>query len=62
LRRTLRREGLPRVGASTIRQVLREAGSSYQQTRTWCPTGTARRKRKSGVVRVVDPQPELKRG
>ena len=62
LERTLRREGLPRLGATTIRQVLRDAGSSYQQTRTWCPTGTALRKRKSGVVRVVDPETEVKRG
>ena len=62
LQRTLRREGLPRVGASTIRGVLQDAGSSYQQTRTWCPTGTALRKRKAGVVRVVDPETELKRG
>ncbi len=62
LQRTLRREGLPRVGASTIRGGLQDAGSSYQQTRTWCPTGTALRKRKAGVVRVVDPQTEVKRG
>ena len=62
LQRTLRREGLPRVGATTIRRVLREAGSAYQRTRTWCPTGTAQRKRKAGVVRVVDPQTEEKRG
>src|SRR5215211_2177675 len=62
LERALRREGLPRVGATTIRRVLRDAGSSYQRTRTWCPTGTARRKRKAGVVRVVDPQAEEKRG
>jgi transposase len=62
LERTLRRAGLPRVGATTIRRVLRDAGSSYQRTRTWCPTGTAERKRKSGVVRVVDPQTEEKRG
>ncbi len=47
--RTVRREGLPRVGATTIRRALRDAGSSYQRTRTWCPTGTARRKRKAGV-------------
>ena len=60
--RTLRREGLPRVGTSTIRRVLADAGSSYQRTRTWCPTGTAERKRKSGVVRVVDPRTEEKRG
>ena len=62
LERTLRREGLPAVGASTIRGVLQAAGSSYQQTRTWCPTGTARRKRKTGVVTVVDPQTEVNRG
>jgi transposase len=62
LERTLRREGLPRVGATTIRRVLRDAGSSYQRTRTWCPTGTAQRKRKSGVVQVVDPRTEEKRG
>jgi transposase len=62
LERTIRREGLPRVGATTIRRVLRDAGSSYQRTRTWCPTGTAQRKRKAGVVRVVDPQTEEKRG
>jgi transposase len=62
LERTARREGLPRVGATTIRRVLHDAGSAYQRTRTWCPTGTARRKRKAGVVRVVDPQTEEKRG
>lgn len=62
LERTLRREGLPRVGATTIRRVLHEAGSSYQRTRTWCPTGTAQRKRKAGVVPVVDPKTEEKRG
>src|SRR3954453_5423779 len=50
------------VGATTIRRVLRDAGSSYQRTRTWCPTGTAQRKRKAGVVRVVDPRTEEKRG
>jgi transposase len=62
LERTVRREGLPRVGATTIRRVLQDAGSSYQRTRTWCPTGTAQRKRKAGVVQVVDPQTEEKRG
>ena len=62
LERTLRRDGLPQLGATTIRRVLHVAGSSYQQTRTWCPTGTAERKRKAGVVRVVDPETEQKRG
>lgn len=62
LERTLRGEGFPRLGATTIRQVLVAAGSSYQKTRTWCPTGTAQRKRKAGVVTVIDPQTEEKRG
>jgi transposase len=62
LQRALRRAGLPRVGTSTIRRVLQDAGSAYQRTRTWCPTGTAQRKRKSGVVTVVDPKTEEKRG
>ena len=50
------------MGATTIRRVLEDAGSSYQRTRTWCPTGTALRKRQAGVVTVVDPQTEQKRG
>jgi transposase len=62
LQRSLRRENFPQLGRSTIRRLLQEAGSSYQQTRTWCPTGTALRKRKAGVVRVVDPETEAKRG
>ena len=62
LQRRLRRDGMGRVGTSTIRRVLQDAGSSYQRTRTWCPTGTAQRVRKSGVVMVVDPKTEEKRG
>jgi transposase len=62
LQRALRRDGLPQVGATTIRRVLADAGSSYQKTRTWCPTGIAQRKRKAGVVTVTDPQTEQKRG
>ena len=62
LQRNLRQAGLPQVGTTTIRRVLQDAGSSYQRTRTWCPTGTAQRKRKAGVVTVVDPATEQKRG
>lgn len=61
LQRSLRREAFPHVGATTIRRVLEDAGSSYQRTRTWCPTGTAQRTRKTGVVTVVDPRTEEKR-
>jgi hypothetical protein len=60
LERRLRQDGLPQLGATTIRRVLEDAGSSSQKTRTWCPTGTAQRKRKSGVVTVVDPQTEAR--
>ena len=62
LERTVRREGLSAIGATTIRRVLHDAGSSYQRSRTWCPTGTAVRKRKHGSVTVTDPQTEQKRG
>jgi len=63
LQRRLRQEAsFTRLGASTIRGVLQDAGSSYQRTRTWCPTGTAKRKRKAGVVTVTDPLTEEKRG
>ena len=62
LERALRQQGLASIGATTIRRVLCAAGNSYQRTRTWCPTGTAIRKRKHGPVRVSDPQTEVKRG
>ena len=55
LQRTLRKNGLPQVSRDTICQVLHEAGYTYQRTRTWCPTGTALRVRKAGVVTVHDP-------
>lgn len=61
LQRTLRKDKYPQVGASTIRRVLEQAGSSYQRTRSWRPTGTAQRVRKDGVVRVVDPKTDEKR-
>ena len=61
LQRSLRRDAFAHVGATTIRRVLEDAGSSYQRTRTWCPTGTAQRTRKAGVVTVVDPRTEEKR-
>jgi transposase len=62
LQKRLRKEGLERIGTNTIKRVLEDAGSSYQKTRSWCPTGTALRVRKSGVVTVVDPETEQKRG
>ncbi len=54
LRQALRKTELPHIAAETIRQVLYESGYSFQQTRTWCRTGYALRKRKSGTVTVYD--------
>jgi transposase len=54
-------DGLPKVAGSTIWQVLHEAGYSYQQSRTWCPTGSALRKRVGGAVVVIDPDAEPKK-
>lgn len=54
-------DGLPNVSTYTIWQVLREAGNTHQQSRTWCPTGTVQRKRKDGIVTVTDPDAEAKK-
>ena len=52
LQRALRRapDGLPTVSTATILAVLWEAGYTWQRQRTWCPTGTARRKRRDGTI------------
>lgn len=58
LQRALRRapDGLPQVSTFTILTVLWEAGYTWQRERTWCSTGTARRKRRDGtVVETTDP-------
>ena len=62
LQRRLRANGLSQVSRDTIHRTLRAAGYTYQRTRTWCLTGTARRKRKAGTVTVVDPEAEQKKG
>ncbi len=63
LQRALRRapDGLPKVSTATIWAVLHDAGWSWQQSRTWCDTGKALRKRKSGLVEVTDPDAESKK-
>lgn len=69
LQRALRQapDGLPTVSTFTIFVTLHRAGYSCQQSRTWCHTGTALRKRKrrdgtTQVVSVTDPQADEKRG
>ena len=59
--RSLRRNGFPNICNSSVWFTLKEAGLSWQNTRTWCDTGIATRKRKSGTVQVVDPDAELKK-
>ena len=55
-------DGLAQVSTWTILQTLWEAGYTWQRSRTWCPTGTAQRKRKRGTVTVTDPDATAKRG
>jgi transposase len=58
LQRALHRapDGLPTVSTATILAVLWEAGYTWQRNRTWCHTGTARRRRRDGtVVELHDP-------
>ncbi len=63
LRRVLRAapDGLPRVSTFTIWQTLHGAGYTFQRTRTWCPTGSALRRRKAGAVTVTDPDAAAKK-
>lgn len=64
LQRALQRapDGLPPVSTWTILQTLRAAGYTWQQSRTWCATGTVQRKRKRGTATVTDPDADEKRG
>lgn len=63
LQRALREapDGLSDVSTWTILRVLHAAGYTWQNSRTWCETGRALRKRMSGTVRVTDPETTVKR-
>lgn len=63
LQRALRQapDGLPQVSTYTIWQVLHGAGFRWQASRSWCETGKVKRKRKEGVVEVIDPDAEAKK-
>ena len=54
-------DGLPRISTHTIWKVLHDAGASPQKNRSWCPTGTVLRQRKSGTVVVTDPDTSAKK-
>lgn len=57
LQRRLRQaeDGLPEVSTYTIWVVLQANGISWQKDGSWCDTGKVRRKRKAGVIEVIDP-------
>lgn len=55
LRNALRNAGWPSIASDTVRETVHEAGYAFGNTRTWCPTGTALRTQKAGVVTVHDP-------
>lgn len=63
LQRSLRKEesDLAKVSTYTLHNVLKESGWSWQKNRSWCKTGNVMRKRKAGVVEVVDPDGEAKK-
>jgi transposase len=61
LRRAVHREGLPTISRHALWGILRDAGLSWQANRTWCDTGAVQRRRKSGVVTVIDPDTEAKK-
>lgn len=63
LRRALRKapDGLPHVSTYTIGQVLHTAGFRWLNARSWCETGKAVRKRRSGPVTVIDGDAEAKK-
>jgi transposase len=48
-------DGLPGISTYTIWCVLHDAGFAWDKDRSWCETGTAVRRRKSGTVTVTDP-------
>jgi transposase len=54
-------DGLPEISTYTIWCVMHDAGWTYQETRSWCQTGTVTRKRKGVVVEVTDPEAEAKK-
>jgi transposase len=65
LREALRRagDGLPGISTHTIGRALHAAGFTWQKGRSWCETGVVVRKRKrDGVVTVIDPDAAAKRG
>jgi hypothetical protein len=56
-----RKTAFSQISAHTIGVVLHEAGFRWVSNRSWCETGPVQRRRKSGVVTVVDPAAAAKK-
>jgi transposase len=54
-------DGLPTISTERIWVILQEAGFRWQKSRSWCETGQVARKRKRGVVTVIDPDAAQKK-
>jgi transposase len=56
LQKALRKapDGLPNISTERIWVILQEGGYRWQKSRSWCETGQAARKRKRGVVTILD--------
>ncbi|MDV2991757.1 MAG: hypothetical protein N4J56_007919 [Chroococcidiopsis sp. SAG 2025] len=63
LQRALRQapDGLTQISTYTIWQVLKEAGYSWQKSRSWLKTGQVKRIRKGKLVVVTDPDTVAKK-
>jgi transposase len=61
LQRHLRKQAaFSSISTYTLWRVLHEANWSWQASRSWCQTGTVKRRRKSGIVDVTDPDSQAK--
>ncbi len=62
LQRHLREQAeFSKISTYTLWKVLHEAGWSWQSSRSWCQTGQVKRRRKSGIVEVTDPDSQAKK-
>jgi transposase len=53
--------GFSTISTYTLWRVLHEADWSWQASRSWCETGKVKRRRKSGIVEVSEPDSEAKK-
>ncbi len=56
-------DGLPGISTYTIGRALHAAGYGWRKGRSWCETGVVvRRRKRTGLVTVTDPDAAAKRG